>query len=199
MLTSVLKLRSHFDHRIKHLWHHVELRRLTRDRNTETTCYSMRVSGVWTRRLQSVSTNISDDPPQKLTPSSSSRLLPHMTTASDWLSCWVFRWRPGVRERESWICFLPQVSPQSEWRKRSRRRRCYEEARRRMRRKPSNMADSRERRGRARLQLPVVSSVRNGSGDSYTESSERDTQVRPQHVMSDWHHLWHHLWHHSLV
>lgn len=35
------------------------------------------------------------------------------------------------------------------------------------------MADSMGRRGRARLQPPVVSSVRKGSGDSYTESSER--------------------------
>lgn len=59
------------------------------------------------------------------------------------------------------------VSPLSD---RRQRRRCYEEARRR--RAASNMADSRERRGTARLQPPVVSSVKKGSGDSYTESSE---------------------------
>lgn len=85
--------------------------------------------------------------------------------------------------------FLPQVGcfsserredgAQSNWRKkkRSRRRRCYEEARRRMRTRASNMADSRERRGRGRLQPPVVSSVRKGSGDSYTESSERERET----------------------
>lgn len=49
--------------------------------------------------------------------------------------------------------------------------RCYEEARRRTSRSESNMAD-----GRARLQPPVVSSVRKGSGDSYTESSEREVR-----------------------
>lgn len=35
----------------------------------------------------------------------------------------------------------------------------------------SDVANSRERRGRARPPLPEVSSVRNGSGDSYSESS----------------------------
>lgn len=44
------------------------------------------------------------------------------------------------------------------------------------------MADSRERRGRARLQPPVVSSVRKGSGDSYTESSERERQTGSDHI-----------------
>lgn len=53
---------------------------------------------------------------------------------------------------------------------------CYEEAR--MRRRTSNMADSKVRRGRAKPQPPVVSSVRKGSGDSYTESSERDTNSK---------------------
>lgn len=47
-----------------------------------------------------------------------------------------------------------------------------------MRRRTSNMADSKERRGRAKPQPPVVSSVRKGSGDSYTESSERDTNSK---------------------
>lgn len=46
----------------------------------------------------------------------------------------------------------------SSWRKRRSR---YKQARRRTRRRESKMAD-----GRARLQPPVVSSVRNGSGDS---------------------------------
>lgn len=36
------------------------------------------------------------------------------------------------------------------------------------------MVDSRVRQGRTRSQPPVVSSVRNGSGDSYSESSERE-------------------------
>lgn len=38
-----------------------------------------------------------------------------------------------------------------------------------MRRRVSNMAD-----GKARLQPPVVSSVRKGSAESYTESSENE-------------------------
>lgn len=38
-------------------------------------------------------------------------------------------------------------------------------------RKTSDVANSRERRGGAGPPLPEVSSVRNGSGDSYSESS----------------------------
>lgn len=53
-----------------------------------------------------------------------------------------------------------------------------------MRRRASNMADSRERGGRAWLQPPVVSSVRKGSGDSYTESSERETHMNDTSTIS---------------
>lgn len=68
-------------------------------------------------------------------------------------------------------CLGSVVSPQSDGRR--LKRRCYEEAKMKTRSGTSNMAKSRERRGRARLQPPVVSSVRKGSGDSYTESSTR--------------------------
>lgn len=48
-------------------------------------------------------------------------------------------------------------------------------------RKRSKMVASRKRRGRGRPPLPEASSVRNGSADSYSESSggESDGQRRP--------------------
>lgn len=56
-------------------------------------------------------------------------------------------------------------------------RRCYEEARRRVKRRLTNMTNSRKRRGLVRRQPSFVSSVRKGSGDSYSESSERQEDI----------------------
>lgn len=77
--------------------------------------------------------------------------------------------RSGTR---SWAGELPQAGVCSHRRRRRKgmRRSCYEEGRRS--RRVINMADCRERWGRVTSQPPVVSSVRKGSADSYTESSE---------------------------